>query len=77
MERFKRRTTEFVPRFCDNGRPMRLTWNGRPEGAVLAARSSPKLLDQLRHDQTQLRLPASEQRPTGVATAGVVQPRRA
>jgi hypothetical protein len=77
MERFKRRTTEFVHRLYDNGRPMLLTLNGRPEVAVLAARSSQKLVDQLRHDETLLRPPKDEQPRVGVTTDDAVRPRRA
>ena len=77
MERFKRRTTEFVHRLCDSGRPMLLTWNGSPEGAVLAARSYQKLVDQLRHDETLLRPPKDGQPRVGVTMDDAVRPRRA
>jgi prevent-host-death family protein len=48
---FKRRTTDFVKRLHESGRPMLLTLNGRPEVVVLDARAFQKLLDELREYQ--------------------------
>ena len=55
---FRRRTTEFVRKLKETGRPMVLTLNGRPELVVLDATAYQRLL-------TRLEETARQEQPSG------------